>query len=72
MKLGAAVRSARLKADLSRATLAERAGVRVSYVAALERGQANPPLDVLVRLAATLNVSVVSFFRTRAPRKKKG
>ncbi len=43
---------------LTQAHLAERIGVRQPRIAEIERGDANPRLDTLARLAAALRVSV--------------
>ena len=49
--------SARTARKLSQATLAKAAGVSVSYVSMLERGQRSPPLEMLEALAKALRVS---------------
>jgi transcriptional regulator with XRE-family HTH domain len=61
------LRRIRVKRGLSQERLAYDAGVDRSYVGGLERQQENPTVDVLDRLAKTLEVSISEFFRV--PRK---
>ena len=56
-----------MKRGLSQERLAFDAEVDRSYVGGLERQDENPTVDVLDRLAKTLEVSVSEFFK--APRK---
>lgn len=58
----------RAEHGLSQADLAERLGVRQPYVAALERGDRNPQLDHLARLA---NVLGISFLIEIQPRRRR-
>ena len=53
----------RLKKNLSQGELAARAGICVSYVSMLERGQRSPPLETLDRLALALDVTPVSLLK---------
>jgi len=43
---------------LSQERLAERAGISAQYVSNIERGRENPTLDLLLRLADALKVSL--------------
>jgi len=43
---------------LSQEKLAERAGISAQYVSNIERGKENPTLDLLLRLAEALRVSL--------------
>lgn len=52
------VRRVRVARGVSQERLAFDAGVDRSYVGGLERGEMNPSVDVLERLAATLGVAV--------------
>ena len=61
------LRRIRVKRGLSQERLAFDAGVDRSYTGGLERGEENPTVDVLDRLAGTLGVSVSDFFEE--PRK---
>lgn len=44
--------------DLNQTNLAKKVGVTQAYIAMLEKGQQNPTLDVLQRLAKALKVTV--------------
>jgi transcriptional regulator with XRE-family HTH domain len=61
------LRRIRVKRGLSQEKLAFDAGVDRSYMGGLERQEENPTVDVLDRLAATLEVSISEFFKR--PRK---
>jgi transcriptional regulator with XRE-family HTH domain len=50
------LKTLRLKNKLSQETLASRAGLSVSYISMLERGQRVTPLDTLELLAKALKV----------------
>jgi transcriptional regulator with XRE-family HTH domain len=54
------LRSERLRRRLSQETLAAKAGLSVSYISMLERGQRAPPLDTLEALAKALAVPPTS------------
>lgn len=54
------IRSARRSAKLSQEALAQKAGISVSYVSMLERGQRTPPLDTLETLAKALRCSPIA------------
>jgi transcriptional regulator with XRE-family HTH domain len=56
--LGIAVRELRAGAGASQGQLAERAGIHRLYLGGVERGERNPSLETLVRLARALDVSV--------------
>jgi transcriptional regulator with XRE-family HTH domain len=57
------LRRIRVKRGVSQERLAFDAGVDRSYVGGLERQEENPTVDVLDRLAKTLNVSVSELFK---------
>lgn len=61
--LGAIVRRARTRLGLSVAQLAERAEVSMGLISQIERGQGNPALGTLVRLADGLGLPVSRLFR---------
>jgi transcriptional regulator with XRE-family HTH domain len=61
------LRRIRVKRGISQERLAFDAEVDRSYVGALERQEENPTVDILDRLAKTLEVPISEFFR--APRK---
>jgi DNA-binding XRE family transcriptional regulator len=54
--LGQKVRELRRSLKLTQADLAGEAGIRRASVIEVERGQANPTLDTIVRIAAALKV----------------
>jgi len=57
------LKARRLAKKLSQEDLAEKAGISVSYVSMLERGQRSPPLDTLESLAKALGVRAVDLCR---------
>lgn len=59
-KCSANIKALRAKKKLSQGAVAEKAGVSVSYISMLERGQRSPPLDTLESLAKALGVPPVS------------
>lgn len=59
-KFAANLKSERLRRKLSQETLAGKAGLSVSYISMLERGQRTPPLDTLESLSKALGVSPAS------------
>jgi transcriptional regulator with XRE-family HTH domain len=59
-KFAAHLKFERLRRKLSQETLAGKAGLSVSYISMLERGQRSPPLDTLEALAKALGVSPAS------------
>ena len=56
--LGKRIREIRKRQALSQEKLAERAGISAQYVSNIERGTENPTLDLLLRLAEALKVSL--------------
>jgi transcriptional regulator with XRE-family HTH domain len=54
------LKNERLRKKLSQEALAAKAGLSVSYISMLERGQRTPPLDTLESLAKALSVSATS------------
>ena len=54
---GAVVRRHRHERGLSQERLAEAAGLSQRYLSVLERGENSPTLNVIVRLAAALDLS---------------
>ena len=59
----------RIKSNLSQAELAERAGISQGYLSSLERGEKQPTLPVLKRLASALGISVSALIDDNKPRK---
>jgi transcriptional regulator with XRE-family HTH domain len=62
-KFSANLKSERMRRKLSQEALAHKAGLSVSYISMLERGQRTPPLDTLESLAKALAVSAVSLLQ---------
>jgi len=58
LTLARACRDGRLALGLTQCALAAKVGVARSYIAAIERGRANPSLDVIVHLAAALGLEL--------------
>ena len=56
--LGARIKEIRKRLRLSQEKLAERAGISAQYISNIERGRENPTLDMLLRLADSLRVSL--------------
>ena len=56
------VRQLRVRQGVSSETLAASAGVDRSYLGRLERGHANPTIEVLERLASTLKIEIGELF----------
>ena len=63
------LRAMRLQKKLSQESLAQKAGLSVSYISMLERGQRSPPLDTLEALAKALGVSPIALLQ-ELPRQK--
>jgi ribosome-binding protein aMBF1 (putative translation factor) len=59
-KFAVNLKSERLRRKLSQEALAAKAGLSVSYISMLERGQRTPPLDTLESLAKALAVAPTS------------
>lgn len=61
-QFGDRVRSLRTEAGLSQEMLSHRSGLHRTYVGAVERGERNPSLDAIWKLADGLAVRPSSFF----------
>ena len=59
---GAHLRSLRLKLGLSQEEVAHRAGLHVTYLSGIERGNRNPSLRNIRKIAMALGVSVGELF----------
>ena len=57
------LRRLRLRAGISQEALAADAEIDRAYVSELERKKANPSVDLLQRLADTLRVQLIEFFK---------
>jgi transcriptional regulator with XRE-family HTH domain len=54
------IKANRIRKKLSQEELAKKAGISVSYVSMLERGQRSPPLDAIEAVAKALSVKPTS------------
>ena len=61
-RLGARIKQIRLERQMTQEAVAERAKRSYKYIGEVERGAANPSVDVLESLAAALGVQVADFF----------
>lgn len=61
-RVGANVRRLRKAMGVSQEGLAHEAGMSMRYLAGLERGEENPSLDFLVKLADALGVEPAQLF----------
>ena len=62
-RLSDRVKNARRQVGLSQEALALRAGINRSYVGQIERGIGNPSLQVMVKLATTLQIDVADLLK---------
>ena len=62
-RLSDGVKRGRSKVGLSQEALALQAGINRSYVGQIERGVGNPSLQVIVKLANTLQLDVAELFK---------
>ena len=60
VKLGAAIRAARLERGLSQEALADAAGVDRSHMGKIERGERNVSVLNVARVAEALNITIAS------------
>jgi transcriptional regulator with XRE-family HTH domain len=67
---GANVRRVRLKRGMTLESLATEAGLAYSYMGGIERGQRNPTLDVVEKIAKVLESDPTALFRASATAEK--
>jgi transcriptional regulator with XRE-family HTH domain len=60
--VGATIRATREAQKLSREILAERAGLHPNYIGAVERGEMNPGIENIERVARALKTPVYKLF----------
>lgn len=63
IKLGQRIRQLRVKLDLTQEDLAFKVGVDRSYMGFIERGEKNPTLTTLMKIAKVLKIPLVELFR---------
>ncbi len=61
-RFGKAIRRRRRELDFSQEELAERAELHRTYVSDIERGERNPSLENIEKLAKALNISISGLF----------
>jgi transcriptional regulator with XRE-family HTH domain len=61
-RFGQAVRKARAAAGLTQEELADRCGLDRSYMGGVERGERNPTLSVIEKIAGGLGVTLTELF----------
>lgn len=57
-EIGNKVRKAREGARLTQLEVANTSGINVTYYAQIERGEVNPSIDKMQRIAKTLNITI--------------
>ena len=65
--LGARIRALRIEAGLSQEALADLCKLDRTYVGGIERGQRNPSLRNIQRIAVALDVSIANLFDEVSP-----
>jgi transcriptional regulator with XRE-family HTH domain len=61
-RFGKAIRRRRRELDLSQEELAERAELHRTYISDIERGDRNPSLENIEKLAKALEISIADIF----------
>lgn len=61
-QFGKKVQQFRLQRDYTQEELAEKVGVDRSYMGFIERGERNPTLDKIEKIARALNISIKKLF----------
>ncbi|WP_043585534.1 helix-turn-helix domain-containing protein [Geminisphaera colitermitum] len=60
LRLGAVIRECRVALDLTQEELAEKADLSTNYIGNLERGEQEPSVTALVKVAAGLGITASS------------
>lgn len=61
-RFGKAIRRRRRELDISQEKLSELSGLHRTYISSIERGERNPSLENIEKLAHALNISVSDLF----------
>ena len=61
-RFGKRVKTLRLRSRLSQEDFADQAGVDSSYLGKVERGERNPSLGVIARIAKAFNMTLAELF----------
>ena len=61
--LGRRIRALRKSKNLTQERLGERSGINYKHLGAIERGEENPSLSVLQKIAGGLGVEILELFR---------
>ena len=64
-QLAKILKTARKKAGLTQAEVAEKAGIHFNYYARVERGEATPRVDIVENIAKALKIEVKLPLRNR-------
>ncbi len=62
-EFGLRVKARRKALGLTQTDIFKRTGIGVGYLSSIERGRANPTLDMMVKLSAALDVQVWDLLR---------
>ena len=65
IEIGSAIRSRRKELSITQPHLAELASVSTNTLYKLERGQGNPSLDILTKLAEVLGMELILEVKTK-------
>lgn len=55
-EIGRKIKKARQKVEMTQADVAKKAGIHVNYFARIERGEENPSIEIIEKIAKALKV----------------
>lgn len=61
-KLGKRIRRLRKRSNMSQEVLAEKAGIHRTYMGKIERGESNPPIQTINKIAKALKIPMSDLF----------
>lgn len=64
-EVGERIKTARLKAKLTQAEVAKKAGINTNYYSVIERGEVNTTLEKLQKISKALGVDVSDITKTK-------